>query len=112
MSPIDSMCFRPISSFSGVELELQKGRYTQPSLTAILGIKKLLCDLHGCGVYIHVIHNYENSLGAHVFPGTIRILTGSTLKKGIKLPDVDCIPVAWQFWRNEIVQHVIEPEVV
>ncbi len=112
MSPIDDMCYRPISSFSAVELELQKGQYAQPSLKAILGIKKLLCDLYGYGIYIHVIHNYENSPSSHVFPGTIRILNGSTLKKRIRLPDEDCIPVAWQFWRNEVVQHVLESEVV
>lgn len=112
MSPIDNMCFRPISSFSSVELELQKSRYAQPSLMAVHGIKKLLCELYGCGIYDHVIHNYENSPASHIFPGTIKILTGSTWKTKIRLPDMDCIPVAWEFWRNEVVQHVLESEVV
>lgn len=112
MSPIDSMHFRPISTFTSMELELQKNKYREKSLAGILEIKKLLFDLYGQGVYVHTIHNYENSPCAHVLPGTITLLTGTSWKRNISLADSECIPVAWEFWRNEVVQHVLESEVV
>lgn len=103
---------RPISLLSNTELELQKTNYRQTSRRAIKEIKKILCDLSGCGIDVKFIHNYENSPCCHAFHESIDIITGATWKFVSVTSEKDCICVAWEFWRNDVVQHVLELEVV
>jgi hypothetical protein len=103
---------RPISEYSDEEFELQKEFYRKPSMIAIVGIKQFLSDLYQEGVFVRLIKNYETSPCAAVFPTSVRLLTGRP-SAGIKYPSSgSLINVAWDFWRNEVIQHVIEPEVV
>jgi len=112
MYQFNRMNSRPISLLSNTELELQKNKYSQASRYAILGIKKLLCDLFDCGIDVRLIHNYENSPCLQVFPESVDIITGAPWKYDAVGSEKDYIPVAWEFWRNDVVQHVLEPEVV
>ena len=75
-------------------------------------IKKLLFDLYGCGIDVKFIHNYENSPCCNAFPESVDIITGAPWKYDAVGSEKEYIPVAWEFWRNDVVQHVLEPEVV
>ncbi len=112
MYQFNRMNSRPISLLSNTELELQKNKYSQASRYAILGIKKLLCDLFDCGIDVRLIHNYENSPCLQVFPESVDIITGAPWEFEAVVSGKEYIPVAWEFWRNDVVQHVLEPEVV
>ena len=103
---------RPISEYSNQEFELQKECYRKPSLAAIVGIKQFLSDLYQEGVFIRLIKIYETNPYVSAFPDSIQVLTGRPIA-GIGIhPSRSGINVAWDFWRNEVVLHVIEPEVV
>ena len=103
---------RPISEYSNKEFELQKECYRKPSLVAIIGIKQSLMDLYHEGVFVRMIKNYEQSPCVTAFPGSIQLLTGRPITENKNLPCRSSINVAWDFWRNEVIQHVIDPEVV
>lgn len=112
MYQLNRTIYRPMSDYSNTELKLQKNKYSQSSRRAIIEIKKILCDLYGCGIDVKFIHNYENSPCCHAFPKSVDIITGATWKLASVTSDKDCIPVAWEYWRNDVVQHVLELEVV
>lgn len=103
---------RPISEFTNEELELQKNYYRKSSIVAIIGIKQFLSDLYQEGIFVRLIKNYEISPCAAVFPASVRLLTGKPSDGIEKTSGEGLINVVWDFWRNEVIQHVIKPEVV
>lgn len=104
--------YRPISEYSNVELELQKECYRKASYQAIVVIKQLLADLDHEGVFVRGIRIYEQSPCAAVFPDSIKLVTGRPIDGHLKQNPNHSIDVVWDFWRNGVIQHVVEPEVV
>jgi len=103
---------RPISEYSDNELELQKAYYRELSRIAIMDIKKSLTDLYHEGVFVHLIRNYEQSPNVSVFPDSIFLWTGCPIKAAGYQVDKIKINIDWDFWRNDVIQHVIESEIV
>jgi hypothetical protein len=103
---------RPISEYSNLEVELQKECYRKPSLAAIVGIQQFLSDLYQEGVFVRLIKIYEMNPCIAAFPDSIQVLTGRPIA-GIGIhPSRSGINVSWDFWRHEVLQHAIDPEVV
>lgn len=101
---------RSIAEYSDKELELQKNYYRKHSMVAIVGIKQYLSDLQQEGVFVREIKNYEMSPCARALPQSISLITGMPISENYYLSCNDSINVSWDFLRNEVIQHVIEPE--
>lgn len=104
--------YRPISEYSNVELELQKECYRKASYQAIIKIKQILADLDHAGVFVRAIRIYEQSPCAAAFPDSIRLVTGRPINGHFNENPNNSIDVAWDYWRNGVIQHVVEPEVL
>lgn len=103
---------RPISEYSNTELLLQKEGYRKPSFTAIIGMKQLLSDLNQEGIFVRLITNHEQSPCASVLPESVTFRTGRSITMNGIRPCGGNINVAWDFWNNDVIQHVIESEVI
>jgi hypothetical protein len=101
---------RPISELSDIELELLKPCYRQASLEAITRIAHSLKDLEKYGICVRRITNYSITNYHLLFARAITIVTGMPLVVEGKFPVNDEMNVAWDFYSQEVVQHVIEPE--
>lgn len=103
---------RSIADFSNDELELQKRTNRYASVNVIIEVMNQLVNLAQQGIVVRQITNYDVSSYIKSFPDSVRILTGLPVTLNPGMPSKVGINVSWDFWHNEVVQHVIELEEV